>query len=199
MVGPPPGEHQGQTARQALGQTRVYGHEAGGVGDDGALCCGEVRRQGVGSQVGCGREGGHLALQRRDGGGVGADVGGVGGGCLEGRVGRQDGGQLPGRDALELYHRWGRFAVVQNSARECAWKEGHLLTPLVHEVLTRGAHTTCSHEVLEKGKGCAIYTQKCWLGRPRKFSRCSKRAKKCSGSIQNRHPTSWQSTNLERH
>ena len=35
-------------ARQALCQTRVYGHEAGGVGDDGALCCGEVRRQGVG-------------------------------------------------------------------------------------------------------------------------------------------------------
>ena len=125
MVGPPPGEHQGQTARQALGQTRVYGHEAGGVGDDGALCCGEVRRQGVGSQVGCGREGGHLALQRRDGGGVGADVGGVGRVFRLRGVRCEDGGELPGGDALQLDDRRGRFAVVQDPPGECAWKEGH--------------------------------------------------------------------------
>ena len=32
---------------QTLGQARVHGHQAGSVGQDGALCCGEVRRQSV--------------------------------------------------------------------------------------------------------------------------------------------------------
>ena len=69
---------------QALGQTRVDGREAGTVGGDEALCRGEVAGQGVGGQVrGC-RQGGHLALQGRDGGGVGAYVGGVLGACLRG-------------------------------------------------------------------------------------------------------------------
>ena len=64
---------------EAHGQARVHGRE-------GALGCGEVRGQGVGGEVGRGREGGHLALQRRDGGGVGADVGGVGGVFRLGRI-----------------------------------------------------------------------------------------------------------------
>ena len=104
---------------QALGQTRVDGREAGSVGGDEALRRGEVRGQGVGGQVrGCG-QGGHLALQGRDGGRVGADVGGVLGACLQGLVLRQHGGELPCGDALQLDDRGLGDAVVQHSAREC--------------------------------------------------------------------------------
>ena len=99
---------------EAHGQTRVHGRQAGGVGRDGALGCCEVRRQGVGGEIGRGREGGHLALQCRDGGGVGADVGGVGGVFRLRGVGCEDRGELPGRDALELDHRRLRDTVVQD-------------------------------------------------------------------------------------
>ena len=108
---------------EAQGQTRVDGREAGSVGGDEALRRGEVAGQSVRGEVrGCGQCG-RLALQGRDGGRVGADVGGVLGACLQGRVRREDRGQLPCGDALELYDRRLRDAVVQNSARECAWKE----------------------------------------------------------------------------
>ena len=101
------------------GQTRVDGREAGSVGDDEALRRGEVAGQGVGGQVrGC-RQGGHLAVQGRDGGGVGTYVGGVLGACLQGRVLRQHGGELPCGDALQLDDRGLGDAVVQHSAREC--------------------------------------------------------------------------------
>ena len=103
---------------QALGRTRVDGREAGTVGGDEALRRGEVAGQGVGGQVrGC-RQGGHLALQGRDGGGVGAYVGGVLGACLQGRVLGEDEAELPGGDALQFYHRWFGDAVVQDSPRE---------------------------------------------------------------------------------
>ena len=75
---------------EAHGQARVHGRQAGSVGRDGALGCGEVRRQGIGGEIGRGRDCGHLALQRRDGGGVGADVGGVLGCGFQGRVLGQD-------------------------------------------------------------------------------------------------------------
>ena len=102
---------------QAQGQTRVDRGEAGSVGRDEALCCGEVRGQSVGGEVrGCG-QGGHLALQRRDGGRVGADVRGVLGGFRERRVGRQDGGELPGGDALQLDDRWLRPRRRRGSGR----------------------------------------------------------------------------------
>ena len=104
--------------RQALSQAGVDGHEAGSVGGDGAFRSGEIAGQGVGGEIrGCGQRG-HLALQRGNGRGVRADVRGVGGGSFEGRVGREDRGQLSRRDALELYDRRLRDAVVQNSARE---------------------------------------------------------------------------------
>ena len=113
---------QGGLARlggEAQGQARVDGREAGSVGGDEALRRGEVAGQSVGGEVrGCG-QGGHLALQGRDGCGVGADIGGVLGACLQGRVLRQHGGELPGGDALQFYHRWLGDAVVQHSAREC--------------------------------------------------------------------------------
>ena len=47
---------------EAHGQTRVHGRQAGSVGRDGALGCCEVRRQGVGGEIGRGRDCGHLAL-----------------------------------------------------------------------------------------------------------------------------------------
>ena len=103
---------------EAQGQTRVDGREAGSVGGDEALRGGEVRGQGVGGEIrGCG-QGGHLALQRRNGRGVRADVGGVGGGSFEGRVGRENRGQLSRGDALQFYHRWLGDAVVQDPPRE---------------------------------------------------------------------------------
>ena len=87
---------------EAQGQAGVDGREAGSVGRDEALRSGEVAGQGVGGEVrGC-RQGGHLALQGRDGCGVRADVGGVLGACLQGRVGRENRGQLSRGDALQL-------------------------------------------------------------------------------------------------
>ena len=68
-----------------------------------------------------------MALQGRDGGGVGADVRGVLGGFREGRVGRQDGGELPGGDALQLDDRWLCHAVVEDPAGEGGWEKAHLL------------------------------------------------------------------------
>ena len=62
---------------QAQGQAGVDSGEAGSVGRDEALRCGEVRGQSVGGEVrGCG-QGADLALQRSDGCGIGADVRGV--------------------------------------------------------------------------------------------------------------------------
>ena len=110
---------------EAHGQARVQGRHAGSAREDGALEGGEVRGQGVRGEIWHSRQGGELPLQRRDGGGIGADVGGVLGCGFERRVGRQDGGQLSGGDALELDHRRLRDAVVQDAAGECAWKEGH--------------------------------------------------------------------------
>ena len=108
---------------EAQGQAGVDGREAGSVGGDEALRRGEVAGQSVGGEVrGCGQCG-HLALQGRDGCGVGADVGGVLGACLQGRVRREDRGQLPGGDALELYDRRLRDAVVQDPPREGGWEE----------------------------------------------------------------------------
>ena len=100
------------------GQTRVDRGEAGSVGRDEALRCGEVRGEGVGGEVRSCGQGGHLALQGRDGGGVGADVGGVLRGGLERRVGRQYGGELPGGDALQLDDRRLCHAVVEDPAGE---------------------------------------------------------------------------------
>ena len=103
---------------EAQGQTRVDGRETGSVGRDEALRRGEVAGQGVGGQVrGC-RQGGHLALQGRDGGGVGTYVGGVLGACLQGRVLRQHGGELPGGDALQLDDRGLGDAVIEDPPRE---------------------------------------------------------------------------------
>ena len=53
---------------QAQGQTGVDRSEAGSVGRDEALCCGEVRSQSVGGEIRNYGQGGHLALQGRDGG-----------------------------------------------------------------------------------------------------------------------------------
>ena len=111
---------------EAQGQARVDGREAGSVGGDEALRRGEVAGQSVGGEVrGCGQCG-HLALQGRDGCRVRADVGGVLGACLQGRVRREDCGQLPCGDALELYDRRLRDAVVQDPPREGGWKQGHI-------------------------------------------------------------------------
>ena len=103
---------------QAQGQAGVDGREARSVGGDEALRRGEVAGQSVGGEVrGCG-QGGHLALQGRDGCRVRADVGGVLGGGFQGRVCGEDRGQLPGGDALELDDRRLRDAVVQDPPRE---------------------------------------------------------------------------------
>ena len=108
---------------QAQGQTGVDRGEAGSVGRDEALRCGEVAGQSVGGEVrSCGH---HLALQRSDGGGIGADVRGVLGGFRERRVGRQDGGELPCGDALQLDHRRRCHAVVEDPAGEGGWKKAH--------------------------------------------------------------------------
>ena len=69
---------------EAQGQAGVDGREAGSVGRDEALRRGEVAGQGVGGEVRRCGQGGHLALQGRDGCGVGADVGGVLGACFQG-------------------------------------------------------------------------------------------------------------------
>ena len=39
---------------EAHGRARVDGRQAGSVGGDGALCCGEIRGQGVGGEIGRG-------------------------------------------------------------------------------------------------------------------------------------------------
>ena len=57
-------------AGQAQGQAGVNGREAGSVGGDEALRCGEVRGEGVGRQIRRGRQGADLPLQRSDGCGV---------------------------------------------------------------------------------------------------------------------------------
>ena len=111
---------------QAQGQTRVDRGEAGSVGRDEALRCGEVRGQSVGGEVLWGRQGADLALQRSDGGGICTDVRSVLGGFRERRVGRQDGGQLPGGDALQLDDRWLRHSVVEDPAGEGGWEKAHL-------------------------------------------------------------------------
>ena len=100
--------------------------EAGSVGRDEALRCGEVRSQSVGGEVRSCGQGGHLALQRRNGCGICADVRGVLGGGFERRVGRQDGGELPGGNALQLDHRRRCHAVVEDPAGEGGWKKTHL-------------------------------------------------------------------------
>ena len=101
---------------EAQGQAGVDGREAGSVGRDEALRRGEVAGQG-GEVRGCG-QGGHLALQGRDGCRVRADVGGVLGGGFQGRVCGEDRGQLSRGDALELDDRRLRDAVVQDPPRE---------------------------------------------------------------------------------
>ena len=111
---------------QAQGQAGVDSSEAGSVGRDEALRCGEVRGQSVGGEVrGCG-QGADLALQRCDGCGIGADVRGVLGGFRERCVGRQDGGELPGGDALQLDDRGLCHAVVEDPAGEGGWEKAHL-------------------------------------------------------------------------
>ena len=102
---------------QALGQAGVDGHEAGSVGQDGALDGCEVAGQSVRGQVRSCGQGGHLALQRGDGGGVDSDGGGVCRVlCLRG-VGREDRGQLSCGNTLELYDWRLRDAVVQDPSR----------------------------------------------------------------------------------
>ena len=108
---------------EAQGQAGVDGREAGSVGRDEALRRGEVAGQGVGGEVRRCGQGGHLALQGRDGCGVGADVGGVLGACFQGRVCGEDRGELPGGDALELDDRRLRDAVVQDPPREGGRKQ----------------------------------------------------------------------------
>ena len=73
---------------------------------DAALRGGEIGGQGVGGQIRSASQPRHLGLQRGDRcgvrghlGGVGSDARGVGRRVREGRVGRQDRGQLAGRDA----------------------------------------------------------------------------------------------------
>ena len=59
-----------------------------------------------------------MALQRSDGGGIGADVRGVLRGGVQGRVLGEDEAELPGGDSLQLDHRWLRDAVVEDPAGE---------------------------------------------------------------------------------
>ena len=105
-------------AGQAQGQTGVCRSEAGSVGRDEALCCGEVAGQSVGGEIRRGRQGADLPLQRSDGCGVRADVRGVLGAGFQRRVLGEDKAELPGGDALELDDRRLGDAVVQRSARE---------------------------------------------------------------------------------
>ena len=112
-------------AGQAQGQAGVDRGEAGSVGRDEALRCGEVAGQSVGGEVRSCGQGGHLALQRRNGCGICADVRGVLGGGFERRVGRQDGGELPGGDALQLDDRRRCHAVVEDPAGEGGWEKAH--------------------------------------------------------------------------
>ena len=81
-------------AGQAQGQAGVDRSEAGSVGRDEALRCGEVRGQSVGGEVRSCGQGGQLALQRSDGGGVGADVRGVLRGGFQRRVLGEDEAEL---------------------------------------------------------------------------------------------------------
>ena len=108
---------------QAQGQTGVDSSEAGSVGRDEAFRCGEVRGQSVAGEVRSG-QGGHLALERSDGGGVRADVRGV---LRGGRVLSEDEAELPGGDALQLDHRRLRDAVVEDPPGEGGWEKTHLL------------------------------------------------------------------------
>ena len=89
-------------AGEALGEAGVHGHQAGSVGEDGALEGGEVRRQSVGCQVRRCGQGGHLALQRRDGCSVDSDGRGVGRVFRLRGISGEDCGELPGGDALQL-------------------------------------------------------------------------------------------------
>ena len=59
-----------------------------------------------------------MALQGRDGGGVGADVRGVLGGGFQGRVLGEDEAELPGGDALQLDDRGLGDAVIEDPPRE---------------------------------------------------------------------------------
>ena len=111
---------------QAQGQTGVDSGEAGSVGRDEALRCGEVRGQSVGGEVRSCGQGADLALQRRDGGRIGADVRGVLGASFQGRVLGEDEAELPGGDALQLDDGWLGDAVVQHSAGEGGWEKAHL-------------------------------------------------------------------------
>ena len=108
---------------QALGQAGVDGHEAGGVGQNGALGGCEVAGQGVRGQVRSCGQGGHLALQCCDGCGVDSDGGRVGGVLRLWGICGEDRSQLPGGDALELYDRRRGDAVIEDPPREGGWKE----------------------------------------------------------------------------
>ena len=85
-------------AGQAQGQTGVDRGEAGSVGRDEALRCGEVAGQSVGGEVRSCGQGGHLALQRSD-----ALVPIVLRGGFQGRVLGEDEAELPGGDGLMVY------------------------------------------------------------------------------------------------
>ena len=114
-------------AGEALGEAGVHGHQAGSVGEDGALEGGEVRRQSVGCQVRRCGQGGHLALQRRDGCSVDSDGRGVGRVFRLRGISGEDCGELPGGDALQLDDRRLRDAVVQDPPGQSGGKQTHLL------------------------------------------------------------------------
>ena len=103
---------------QALSQAGVDGHEAGGVGQDGALDDCEIAGQSVGGEVrGC-RQSGHLTLQCCDGCGVDSNGSGVCGVLRLWGICGEDRSQLSCGDALELHHRRLCDAVVEDPPRE---------------------------------------------------------------------------------
>ena len=105
-----PGVLQGQYLHVVAVQPGVPQGQRGvhrGLLDEGQQGrCDELTHvRGRGPEVHSGGEvagAGHLALQRCDGGGVGADVGGVLGGGFQRRVLGEDEAELPGGDALQL-------------------------------------------------------------------------------------------------
>ena len=113
--------------REPRGEAAAEGGYGRLVGSDEALGGCQIGCQRIGREVRRRWGGGHLCLQRGHGGRVGPNGGGVGGRVREGRIGRQDRGQLPCRDALHLDGGDGGLAIVEDVPGDGRLEKTHAL------------------------------------------------------------------------
>ena len=112
---------------QPRGEAAAEGGYGRLVGSDEALGDCQIGCQRIGREVRRRWDGGYVCLQRGHGGRVGPNGGGVGGRVREGRIGRQDSGQLPCRDALHLDGGDGGLAIVEDVPGDGRLEKTHVL------------------------------------------------------------------------